>query len=142
MKGGHAASGIDNKQLMASFVEFRSLCVCCSSCCALSDRMVRYSASIGFSISISTTTRTTVHVGTVMAANPVFLIVARLFITHGKDIYLQSLNNPPKSRLALPFENPIFTTFRTESYHHLCSSFSCGWQCIDTEDTLFLSLTC
>ena len=46
-----------------------------------------------------------------MEANPVFLIVARLFITHDKDIYLQSLNNPSKSRLALRFENPIFTTF-------------------------------
>ena len=127
---------------MASFVEFCSLCVCCSSCCVLSDRMVRLSASIGFNILICTTTRASVHVGTVMAANPVFLIVARLFITHGKDIYLQSLNNSSKSILALRFENPIFTTFCTESHHHLCSSLSCGWQCIDTEDTFFLSLTC
>ena len=55
-----------------------------------------------------------------MAVNPVFLIVARLFITHGKDIYLQSLNNPSKSRLALRFENPIFTTFRTTTFVHRC----------------------
>ena len=46
-----------------------------------------------------------------MAANPVFLIVAGLFIAHGKDIYFQSLNNSSESRLALRFENPIFTTF-------------------------------
>ena len=59
-------------------------------------------------------------VGTVMAENPVFLIVARLFITHGKDIYLQSLNNPSKSRLALRFENPIFTTFHTAIFVHHC----------------------
>ena len=48
------------------------------------------------------------------------LIIARLFITHGKDIYLQSLNSPSKSRLALRFENPIFTTFRTTTSVHRC----------------------
>ena len=72
----------------------------------------------------------------VMEANPVFLIVARLFITHGKDIYLQSLNNPSKSRLALRFENPIFTTFCTTTFVHRCRMAG------NALDTLFLSLTC
>ena len=53
-------------------------------------------------------------------SDPVFLIVTRLFITHGKDIYLQSLNNPSKSRLALRFDNPIFTTFRITTFVHRC----------------------
>ena len=60
------------------------------------------------------------HAGTVMTPNPVFLIVARLFITHGKDIYLQSLNNSSKSRLALRLENPIFTKFCTTTFVHRC----------------------
>ena len=64
--------------------------------------------------------RVSVQIGTVISANPIFLIVARLFITHGKDIYLQSLNNPSKSRLTLHFENPIFTTFRTTTFVHRC----------------------
>ena len=55
-----------------------------------------------------------------VAVSPVFLTVARLFITHGKDIYLQSLNNSSKSRLALCFENLIFTTFRTTTFIHRC----------------------
>ena len=86
----------------------------------MSNRMVCYSASIGFSISISTTTCASVHVSTVMAENPIFLLITRLFITHGKDMYLQSLNNPSKSRLALCFENPIFTTFCTTTFVHCC----------------------
>ena len=52
--------------------------------------------------------------------NPVFLIVTRLFITHGKDIYLQSLHNSSRSRLALRFENPIFTNFCTTTFVHCC----------------------
>ena len=56
-----------------------------------------------------------------------------IIITHGKDIII--LSNSSKSRLALHFENPIFTNCRR-------SSLSCDWQCTDSEDTLSLSQTC
>ena len=63
---------------MASFVEICSLRVRCSSCYALSDRIVCWSASVGFSILISTTMH--VKIGIFMShSGGGGLIVARYY---------------------------------------------------------------